>query len=265
MSDLIFRQTGKDDFYKIWHTPGKNIFLFIESGDGSIVLREQSYPIASGVLCFIGQNKYHYTFPNHPEQYVRSKLLLDSATLDKLAKALGNGLEFSALFSENSLTIAILSGEEYNRISGLFERLEKCSNNEQYWQAEISCVAIQLMTILAQNHTTQTQSKPDSLQKAIEYIHRHISEDLSIDGIASACYTSKYYLCRLFKKKMRMTIMEYILQTRLTMAKELLSKGELSVTQISYDCGFCSPSYFSRIFKETVGISPIKYRKKKNQ
>lgn len=261
MNDLIFRQIGKDGLYKIWHTPEKNIFIFIESGDGSIVVREKSYPIATGTLCFIGQNKYHYTFPKNSDEYVRSKLFLDSRSLEKIIQSLGMHSNFSAIFHSESITTAILSGEEYQRVSLLFQRLAEQSDDDPYRPAEVNCTAAQLMLILAKNLSVQPQNKPDPLQRAIEYIHGHIQDDLSIDPIAVACYMSKYHLCRLFKKKMGLTIMEYILQTRLTMAKELLTQGERSVTQISHDCGFCSPSYFSRIFKEKVGQSPSKYQK----
>ena len=261
MKDLIFRQIGKDGLYKIWHTPEKNIFIFIESGEGSIVVREKSYPIASGVLCFIGQNKYHYTFPKNSDEYVRSKLFLDAVSLEKIIQSFGVHSDFAAMFHSESVTTAILSGEEFERASLLFKRLAEQSDADPYRQAEVNCTASQLMLILVKNLATQTQSKPDPIQRVIEYIHSHIQDDLSIDQIAVACYMSKYYLCRLFKKKMDLTIMEYILQTRLTMAKELLTQGERSVTQISHDCGFCSPSYFSRIFKEKVGQSPSKYQK----
>jgi transcriptional regulator GlxA family with amidase domain len=55
--------------------------------------------------------------------------------------------------------------------------------------------------------------------------------------------------------------MEYVLKTRLAAAAELLSATELSVTEIGVRCGFSSPAYFSRVFKEETGLSPLRYRK----
>jgi len=261
MYDLIFEQKGKDERYKIWHTPENNIFLFVRSGDGSIVLREKSYPLTSGVLCFIGKNKYHYTFPQKPDQYVRSKLLLDSASLSKITQALNAPSEFSDMFSEDAITISILSGLELDSAAKIFCDLSRISHDSKYAEAETYSAALQLMIILAKNVSAKTQKAPDAMQRVIGYINRHISEELSIEQISDACYISKYYLCRSFKKRFGLTIMEYILQTRISMAKELLEKQKASVTQISILCGFSSPSYFSRVFKETVGVSPLKYKK----
>ena len=58
-----------------------------------------------------------------------------------------------------------------------------------------------------------------------------------------------------------MTVMDYVLKTRIMMAKELLSNGLTSVTEISEACGFSSISYFSQAFKNLTGTTPLKYRK----
>lgn len=261
MYDLITNQKGKDGYYKIWHVPESNLLLFVHTGDGDLVLREETYPLASGTLCFIGKNKYHYTCPKNPTQYVRSKLLLDSSDLRALTHTLDSFSDFSDRFNEDTFAISRLSGETLRRVSRLFEEISRFSATEAYRQEELCSAALRLMLHLAKNADVQTQTNPDALQKAIQYIHRHISEDLSIDAISEACYVSKYYLCRAFKKRIGLTIMEYILQTRLTMAKELLRKEAYSITQISDLCGFSSPSYFSRVFKEKTALSPSKYRK----
>lgn len=261
MYDLIFNQKGKDNFYKTWHTPEKNIFLFIQSGDGSVVIREKSYPIAKGVLCFIGKNKYHYTAPKNNEEYVRSKLFLDSVGLEKIVQTLSYFCDFAERFSEETIIFSVLTNEEYERVLKIFDDLNRLSAHSKYMQAEICSAAIQLMLIIAKNFTNEVQKELDLFQLIINYINSHISEEITIELISEKCYISKYYLCRMFKKKMGLTVMEYILQTRIVMAKELLKEGNLSVTEISIICGFSSPAYFSRIFKEKTGVTPSKYRR----
>ena len=261
MDELIFRQCGKDGYYKIWHTPEKNIFIFIESGEGSIVLRDESYPIAKGVLCFIGENRYHYTFPSEPEKYVRTKLTVDGQTLKAMCEASGAGQALSDLFGADSVRFSVLSGRAYERARSVLDGLYRFDGAEALRKAETSSAVMQLMLILAENTPSERASVPDTLSLAIEYVNKHISEQLTIDGISAASYISKYHLCRLFKSKIGITIMEYVLQTRITAARELLASGELSVTEVSIACGFSSPAYFSRAFKSCVGLSPIRYKK----
>ena len=61
MSDVIYRQIGQDDHYKVWHKTEKSMFLLIHGGRGSIVSRDKNFPMEQGTLCFIGKSKYHYT------------------------------------------------------------------------------------------------------------------------------------------------------------------------------------------------------------
>ena len=264
MYDLIYKQKGKDYYHKLWHTPEKNVFLFIHSGDGNIETRETSYSFAPGVLCFIGEKKYHYTFSNIPELYERSKLFIETDVLEPLVQTVSTSHDFRNMFSENALTMAVLSKDDMIRAEDLFDRLKSIPVDFNYKQEEILSAVIQLLLILAKNKSGKTAIASDTFQTAINFINQHISEDISIDRISTECYLNKHYLCRLFKRKLGITVMEYILQTRLAMAKELLTKEKISVTQVSMLCGFSSSSYFSRIFKERIGISPTVYRKKQN-
>jgi AraC-like DNA-binding protein len=55
--------------------------------------------------------------------------------------------------------------------------------------------------------------------------------------------------------------MEYILATRIVLAKEMLQKTDLTVGEISERCGFSSISYFCRVFKQDTGRTPLGFRK----
>lgn len=73
---------------------------------------------------------------------------------------------------------------------------------------------------------------------------------------------SKYYFCRQFKERTGLTIMNYVLKTRIILAKNELKKTELSISEISQKYGFSSVSYFCRVFKEEERCSPLQYRKR---
>ena len=98
------------------------------------------------------------------------------------------------------------------------------------------------------------------LANVCRYIEREFAGIRSIDEIAEACYMSKFYLCREFKKCMGQTVVEYLTAVRLNRAKLLLSASELSVEEIAYEVGY-TPNYFFSIFKKMEGVTPLKYRK----
>lgn len=94
------------------------------------------------------------------------------------------------------------------------------------------------------------------------YIREHIADPLNIDEICAAIHTSKYYFCRKFKSLTGLTVMNYILKTRIILACNMIEQGLRNMTHISEACGFSSPAYFSRVFKDEIGISPMQYKKR---
>ncbi|MDO4438630.1 MAG: response regulator [Eubacteriales bacterium] len=93
-----------------------------------------------------------------------------------------------------------------------------------------------------------------------EFIDTNYEKHLTLDMIAEKAGYSKFYLNRLFKQHTDRTIMDYLIQTRINKAKELLRHEEYTVKQISAMVGYSEPNYFTITFKKAEGISPIKYR-----
>ena len=78
----------------------------------------------------------------------------------------------------------------------------------------------------------------------------------------TGCYYHPVHLERLFKQYIGCSPIEYLMEVRISKAKEFLKHSELNVTQIAGMTGFDSIQYFSRVFKKFVQLSPNQYRKK---
>jgi len=87
---------------------------------------------------------------------------------------------------------------------------------------------------------------------------------LNIKSLAKKVGTSSDYLGRLFQKEAGCSLNYYIQQQRILMARELLSKSDLDIKQVCRQTGFVDPSYFTKVFKKLVQISPKEYRKNAN-
>lgn len=101
---------------------------------------------------------------------------------------------------------------------------------------------------------------PPEITFICNYINENYSEKITLNAIADSVGFSKYYISRLFKQHMGVTIIDYLIKVRLDKAKELLGKGDYSIKQISFMIGYSDPNYFTWSFKKYLGISPIKYR-----
>lgn len=98
----------------------------------------------------------------------------------------------------------------------------------------------------------------EQFNNILSYINQHISEDLSIQGLANHFYLSSSYLCKIFKQETGTTINKYITAQRITVAKSLLTNGH-SVADACNMCGFRDYSNFLKTFTKIVGVSPKKY------
>lgn len=100
----------------------------------------------------------------------------------------------------------------------------------------------------------------DAVDTAVDYINRHLSEELSVKLLANMAYVSPDHLTRSFKKRLSMTVSEYILQKRMILAGELLRDRNMTVTMVSDCVGFGNYSYFTEQFKKYYGMTPREYQ-----
>lgn len=102
-------------------------------------------------------------------------------------------------------------------------------------------------------------AQQDPVESICAYINAHYSENISLDGLAQYTNYSKYYICKLFRKKVGVNITDYIADVRIAQAKKMLLAGNIKIGEIAEKVGFNNPSYFHKIFKKTVGVTPKEY------
>lgn len=99
-----------------------------------------------------------------------------------------------------------------------------------------------------------------STAKCCDYIKTNAYREISLESISSALGYSPYYFSKKFYKEMGIKVTDYIRKTRIDYAKiELLSTNN-SIEDISDRLHFGTRNYFSRVFKEETGYSPVEYR-----
>lgn len=96
---------------------------------------------------------------------------------------------------------------------------------------------------------------------AVDYIRKNLHQKLSIDSIAKMAYVSKSNFFKMFKDELGTSPNEFILQERISRAKELL-KSRNSIKETAFQTGFSDTNYFTRVFKQLVGMTPKSYQDK---
>lgn len=114
------------------------------------------------------------------------------------------------------------------------------------------------------NQTPHTQTKnsiPTLILKVIDYINENYDQKQTLDELAKYFFVSRSTLIYNFKKYTNCSLIDFLLNVRLTKAKELLLNTKKSVSEIAELCGFCSANYFGLIFKKKENLSPANFRK----
>ena len=99
----------------------------------------------------------------------------------------------------------------------------------------------------------------ETIKNAVKYIKEHLNEDLSLKTLSKEFSFSPTYFHNIFKTVMHKPLRVFVEERRVKKAIELLLTSSKSISEISYECGFSSESYFCYAFKRSTGTTPRKY------
>lgn len=133
--------------------------------------------------------------------------------------------------------------------------------NQKYYPDHEEPISHLLATLLVtlKNHFKR-QSLHPLITEIIRYLHEHIAQKITLSDIGQHTFFSPVYCDSIFKKEMGTSIIDYLLEERIHLAKQLLVEGSLSFRQIAEAVGFSDYNYFARTFKKRTGYTPGQYR-----
>ena len=158
----------------------------------------------------------------------------------------------------------IEKSETYKRI---FKKLIKYYNTlSDKDEIIIQSLILELIYTISKDSTKRIKNGNSNntytlIEKSLTYIKEHLNEDLNLENIANAMSISPIYFHNTFKTAVGKTLRDYIEEQRIKKAINLLLTTNYSLTQIAYECGFSSQSYFSYVFKRRMKSTPRKYVK----
>lgn len=101
----------------------------------------------------------------------------------------------------------------------------------------------------------------DIITKATNFIEANYMKKLTLEDVAGSVYLSTAYFSRLFKQETGQSFSNYLNLVRIEESKKLLKNAGVSISKIAGMVGYEDQSYFSKVFKKMVGVSPIKFRR----
>lgn len=245
-------------------------FDFYLSGERDMQVDGKYHKISAGTLVF-----------KKPGQFVKSHgdydaymLTLDfsgrlNISPDKYLRSPSSPPQEKCAHSVFDSVPASFFPEHSDEIKNLFKKIIDCSypniTNEQLQEkllSELLFLILHDAFKFSREKEKGNLPKTNYIENACKFINKNYSRPITLDTLSQHLSLNKNYLIRLFKKELGITPNLYILETRLFYARLLVIQTPHSVSEISDACGFNTPSYFIKCFKEKYGISPKAYKKK---
>lgn len=227
------------------------LFFIVIDGNGILHYLNKDIKLNKGSCVFIDCNKpYFHTSSNWTIKWVHFNGFNVKDIYNKYLKR--NGLN-------------VFNSKQINIYEKLIDDIKLISDSSDFMK---DMNIYEKLTSLLSLLLSETIYEKDDNKKHIydvttikDYIDNNYLKNISLDDLSNKYYINKFYLTRLFKNTYGTTINNYILEKRITKAKELLRFSNLNIEDISKECGINDNNYFSRLFKQIEGISPKEYKK----
>ena len=231
------------------------LFMTVLKGEGDLVYEGKTYHLSAGDCAFVNCHKA-YSHATSENRWTLRWCHFYGSTMNSLYEKYverGGKPAFSPSDVQSFLTILeclykVAESGDHIRDMRINEELNKLCTllMAESWHPEEGIT-----------HTTKRQS----VTNVREYLDEHYAERITLDDLSNRFFINKYYLSKMFKEEFGMPVIAYLLDVRITHAKQMLRFTDESVEKIGMECGLGALHYFSRIFKQIEGVSPSLYRK----
>lgn len=255
-----------------WHWHGFVEFIYVMEGSLECCTQKGSRELRPGEGCFINANVLHMNRMAPGCEHVNYRVL--HFETDVLTGALSIGSKYVAPLEKCSDAEAVWlrPSEKHERkiLDGIGKVYEIAGSSPEQYELHILQNLVSIWTELfivaeplIRSGISTSDKAPDRVKEMLSCIHEHYMEKIGIDQIAGAASISRREAFRCFRQVLDTTPTLYLLKYRINRGARMLMENDASVTEVSFSCGFSSPSYFCKAFREITGVSPRQFRKAK--
>ena len=250
-----------------FHTHHKYEIYYEVEGTRRYFIEDAAYIVNAGSVIMIGENQIHKTGSVGEGPSSRIVCNFSAEYLREIADAFPELDFFSFLGKEENHLLSNISVRQQNYVYSVLQQLMAIQDDEPESRATRKMLLATLLLQLKKMCEAQKKLGGDNgrvtnriVDQIQSYIAEHYAEKLTLTGIASQFYISPYYLSRLFKKTINLSLIEYINGVRIKAAQSLIEKTNDSIATVAEKAGFMTSAHFRRVFKDATGLSPQQYR-----
>lgn len=242
------------------HSHNYHEIYFLLSGARRYFIGHTIYPVLPGDFVIIPRYELHRTTRSHSSGFDRYLVNFSDEYTAQLRRAAGNE-NFERLLHAGCIT---LPAAQIERVQSLFAKMERELADRDAYSLLLAAGTLNEILAAALRHGAAKLCEPektaDQIQKVARYVSENYQNAITLHDAAQMAYMEDTYFSKQFKRLTGFGFVEYLTQTRIKAACDLLRSTKLSVSKISERCGFSGSNYFGDVFRRLNGMSPLAYR-----
>jgi len=269
--NINFNREIREPYYEMRIPDKYNDFYalsYIISGKRKLFTPNRINIVDAGTLFFINKNVHFRNTYLNETTYERICVKFTDKMINDLIESLGKE-GFHRIFDD---PIYHFNSDTQDQLMRLFVSMQNEYNNyNKYSELILKSLLNQIIIISIRERVSNTnnniilEKEEAHIIKAVQYIDNNYYTSPSLNITAAIVYLTPTYFSKLFKKAMGCTYSEYLNNAKLDNARRLLVETNLTMNEISENCGFSNSNYFCDVFKRTENLSPTNFRKMYNQ
>lgn len=255
-----------------YHSHQDYEIYFFHGGECRYLIHNQIYDLEPGDIIVMDGLTLHKPNVKPTREYVRSVIQFSPVWIKNLLMEMGSMYLLETFQTLHNCLIRTNENEEskelervFNRLANLYRTAGKPTLHDE---TEMKILLLHALTIVHRlgrmssiEIPNQKEDKTLHAENIANYLQQHFMKKITLQSVADELNLSRSYVAKVFKTMTGYTIMEFVMECRLTQAKYLLEMEPLKpLKDVAYESGFESPTHFSRYFREKAGITAKEYR-----
>lgn len=266
-------------FYDCALAPGKTLFplhwhehleiIAVQEGDLELEIENKKYCYGAGEIAVINPNYLHAGLGFAPDTKLYCLMTDMNLFRSRFVESSEENFINPLVEGKIALQPKISGTEDINVLVRKCYRIFR--GQEEAYPLLLKSILFELIYMLfrdwvQENNTDRRKDvvpvSRERVNAILSYVDEHYAEKIKLEDFVEVVHINKYYICKIFQQCTGKTLLNYVNIVRIQKAVEKLISTNESVTSIAFSTGFQDINYFSRMFKNVMGVSPTDIRKK---
>ncbi|OXL82064.1 AraC family transcriptional regulator [Paenibacillus sp. SSG-1] len=270
------RKSVNDEHKETFHSHLGVEILLIHQGKGAMIVNNNRYDIKPGMLCIFQPYQLHHLKLEYDEGqcFERSLVTFEPTMFESYFEKWPSLHTFYRFMYLGELPVPCLydTGDELHILDAVYKSLDNqlpaLSEAERYEEFSLFLVMLYRSIQHVWNQRTEAGLPKPALRQnhqvehILTWIEANYTLPFRLDDMAKSLHLSPYHVSHLFKEATGISISEYIMARRVHQSVLLLTTTKKPISLIAEEIGLANSSYFCKLFKLRMGITPHQYRKK---